>query len=295
MARSRRKKPPPPLDAPDHFTRDPGEQRAPGPRNDDEIALWTHVHQGTRGRDDAIGALAKRYDRIAASMAKSYEGRGIGSNELLDVARQALRIAVGKCLPDKIQTFPAFAKEVIQNDLVDLFREGSLCTHHEHDQNEAFEVARDKLGHTLGRAPTDDETYSDLDWSETERRNHVLAGRRRAVARIDRSERRAGEPHIDVEAPTASTMDVGHIAPILQRGIDALDEMSRRVVMQRYSGIDQPSQKAVAERMGLTEYRLRQVEAAALCDLNTFVANDESADHRGAKTTDRITRKEHLP
>jgi len=60
-------------------------------------------------------------------------------------------------------------------------------------------------------------------------------------------------------------------------GIDNLDEISRRVIIQRFYDPDFPSQKETAQRLGITEYRERLLEESALRTLKESVEGTDAA------------------
>jgi RNA polymerase sigma factor (sigma-70 family) len=283
MARSQRKKHRlPPISTAPLREDCPSTAQPPG---DDEATLWHSVHQHGSERDSAIEALAKRYDRIAAFWVNYYAGRGIDREELRGTATQALRMAVTKCDSHKIATFPAFAKQVVQHAVVDLFRDGAHGTRHQHDQNAKFEAAKERLAHDIGHQPTADETYSYLGWSETERSNHLAYDAQRRMVRIDPAVRQPDSKQIHLVDQVQSSADFWSRTAQLAAAIPRLDPLSQQVLNARYYGPDRPSQQAVAESMGLTEYKLRRIEDDAKLTLRRILEDEEFAT-RGSVADD---------
>ncbi len=282
MARSPREKPPPP-------TPDIGRSRAkklpPQPVPDEENrSLWERARDRD---DDAINELVRQHESIAEFVARAFEGRGIGFDELLDEAKQGLRMAVFECGPDRADTFRAFANQVVRNHLTDCIRERSFRSRHERGQSAMYKAAQVELSNGLGRPATADETYDRLAWSDTKRSNHAFAEQRRTIARIDKTDDANERPRIEIEAPVPHAHDQrARHASRLEAGIQQLDDLGRRVIMTRFGGPDFPSQKDAAKRLGITEYRERQTEERALRQLERFLDNAETADDSGARSKD---------
>ncbi|HET6325786.1 MAG TPA: sigma-70 family RNA polymerase sigma factor [Planctomycetaceae bacterium] len=259
--------------------------KASQPLCPDANTLWCAVQQHGPERDGAIEVLARLYDRIAAFWVNYYAGRGIDREELRGAATQALRMAVTKCDPDKIATFPAFAKRLVQHAVVDLFRDGAYGTRHQHDQNSKFEAAKERLAHDLGRQPTADETYSSLCWSDTERSNHLAADAQRRMVRIDHPVRQTDNKQIHLIDQVQTSTDFWGLSAQLAAAIPRLDPLTQQVLKARYYGPDHPSQQAVAESMGLTEYKVRRIEDDAILTLRRILEDEESAT-RGSVADD---------
>ena len=279
---------------------DPGESdghAAPAP-NATELdaqcprSLWADLLKNNASCNDAINAIAKLYEPVAISVGSAYAGRGPSRDELIDLARQALRSAILTCAPDKRTAFAAYAKICVRHELVDFIREQSYSTRHEFDQNVEYETAKRELGHIVGRSPTPDEIYAHLKWSETKRRNHAHSQARRNISHIDAKPPSADSSIEIIKGPESPDETLEQVDR-LNAGLAKLDRQSRRVITERYYGTDRPSQKIVASRLGCTEYRVRELEAAAFQMLRDTVrtADDDSHVPRELPTQ----RKEPMP
>lgn len=165
---------------------------------------------------------------------------------------------------------------------MNFIREQSYFTRHEYDQNCEYELAKRKLGHIVGRSPTSDEVYDHLKWSDTKRRNHAYSQARKIVSRIDAKPLGAAAS-TEIAMRPGATDDLQQRVDRLNAGLAKLDRQSRRVITERYYGTDCPSQKVVARRLGCTEYRVRELEAAAIRMLGDTVrtVDDDDQIRRG--------------
>ena len=238
----------------------------------DELALWKRVRAGN---SNAIEKLVKRHERVASSIAAAHKGRGLDADTLLDEAVQALRLAISKFDAKRSKDFRPFATSVVRNHLADLFRQSSLLSPHERQQAGRFEASRSSLSHELRREPTDDEVYERLGWSETQCRNHEFS-KQRAIKRTESLD----QPGIDLPAdrnavdPTCR-LRIEEQSQKLDEGLRQLNSISRRVITERFLGIDCPSQKDTAQRLGISEYAERQIEEEALSHLRKCLDGTE--------------------
>lgn len=251
-----------------------GQPQAAPQRNedgDDAPHLFAKARVGDSG---AIEELVTQYERVATGLARAHRGRGLSFEELFDQAKQGLRKAILEFNPTRADSFVDFANKVVRTGLADLLRSRSHCTPHERKQSAIFKSERLRLSHELGRTPTADETYDQLSWSHTQRRNHTLAERRRIMSSIDGPPDSHDRSQSSMSPTTPlSDFDAADIARVAE-GVGKLNQQCREVIMERYYGSDHPSQKDTARRLGITEYRERQLEEQGLRALEHFLDSD---------------------
>ena len=229
------------------------------------------------GNQQATECLLKRFERVVTTQTRIYLGRFPAryDEELL---RQEARCAMIRVIKsdsldlDKLEIFERYAASAIRNAFNDLVRQDSGSTRVQWENIAEFEKTKIVLSKEMGRNPTDEEVYKKLDWKHTKLCNH-LAHPKSAIATFnslddqtqDDSERSPianltnhGRSESSVTDDTEATMRQLH-AEIERLSID-----EQRVITRRYLVANRATQRMCASLLGLTRYRVEQLENSAL-------------------------------
>jgi len=218
--------------------------------------------------------LAEANLRLVVSVAKRYRGQGLPFADLIQEGNSGLMRAVDKFdyrLGWKFGTYATWwVRQGVTRALADTSRTVRVPSH-QISVLRAIERARGELTVKNGTEPTLDQIAAELGIDLEDARVLQAAGRQ--TASLDFA------PHGDEESGTLQELVHSQPAPNLGEGLDRrllrqrLDEMLRwlppryREVIELRFGLGDGrmwSLEEVAQRLGVTRERVRQIEAAAL-------------------------------
>ncbi len=220
---------------------------------------------------------------LADGLAMRYSGRGVETDDLLQVARTALVKAVDRYRPGAGPGLAAFAHPTISGELKRWFRDHGWAVRPPRRIQElraGLVVEEERLRHTLNRDPHDTELASVLGVSVDE------VDEARGVS--------AGYHAVSLDAPTAAGTNLAdhllvansHAGPIevrdaLRHAIAGLTERQRLVLRLRY--VDELTQGEIGEQIGVSQMQvsriLRGIVERLRCEL---LADDERRVHNSA-------------
>jgi RNA polymerase nonessential primary-like sigma factor len=237
--------------------------------------------------------MIERNLRLVVSIAKNYLGRGMPMTDLIEEGNLGLMHATAKFEPERGFRFSTYAswwiRQSIERSIVHQARLVRLPVHVVRELNQvlkarrALEAARGQRGAGDERPVSIDQIAAELDWP----RDEVAALLRfaEAPASLDapRDTAREGEPSgeslLDGVADDGAVDPLGQtlnheIEALLNSQLTALNHREREVLTGRFGLHDHEAEtlEALAERMGLTRERIRQIQQEALSKLKRHMA-----------------------
>lgn len=239
-----------------------------------------------QGDFDARQAMIKHNLRLVVSIAKNYLGRGLPMPDLIEEGNLGLMHAIGKFEPERGFRFSTYAswwiRQSIERAIMHQARLVRLPVHVVRELNQVLKARRQ----LESQAP------SGLDGDRPARVEDIAALLGRPVHEVTELLRFAEQP-TSLDAPIErhpaegssesvldSVADDGATDPmsltlsneverLLENGLDELNEREREVLAGRYGLRDREPEtlEVLAERLGLTRERIRQIQQEALLKL----------------------------
>jgi RNA polymerase sigma-B factor len=229
-------------------------------RSDDEL-----FREFASGRRRSVrNQLVERHIGLAVHVAKRYDRRGVGSEDLRQVAMLGLVKAVDRYDPDHGASFSSFAGRTIEGELKRYFRDKTWAVRVPRGAKElhlAVRNAGDELSKRLGRSPTVAELAAHLDIDRDDVLRGMAASAAYNVGSID-----AGSPDDTNEAPTdrsavLSTLDAGfEDSENRQLVVDLIGRLPARdqeIIRLRF--FEELSQSDIAERVGVSQMHVSRL------------------------------------
>jgi len=265
-------------------------------------ATHSDFHDRERDVDDVVDALAEELagetdprrraelvERIVLQMlpladglAMRYSGRGLETDDLLQVARTALVKAVDRYRPGAGPGFAAFAHPTISGELKRWFRDHGWAVRPPRRIQElraGLVVEEERLRHRLNRDPQDAELADVLGVS---------------VAEVDEARGcSAGYHAVSLDAPTATGTSLAdhllvtsshsnliEVRDALRQAVAGLTERQRLVLRLRY--VDELTQGEIGEQIGVSQMQVSRILRGIVERLRCELLADE--EHQ-ARTT----------
>jgi RNA polymerase sigma-B factor len=229
--------------------------------------LWRlHVRYARRRRDADRAELTARYDYHVRRLSRRYFRHGEPTEDLEQVALEALLLALERFDPGRSLPFLGYANPTIVGALKRYYRDAGWAMRvprRAHDLSSALRDAEDVLAQDLGRQPTDGEVADLLGVSLTEVRSTRAAQHARAALSVD-SPRPDGEGstqgiEIQEVEPGIDRVD-DHVS--IERVMRLLDPEARELIALYFE--DQLTQSEIGERLGVSQMQVSRRLARAL-------------------------------
>ena len=259
-------------------------RRAPLLTPEEEYSTASRARAGDfQARQDMI----ERNLRLVVSIAKNYLGRGLPMTDLIEEGNLGLMHAINKFEPDRGFRFSTYAswwiRQSIERSIMHQARLVRLPVHIVRDLNQVLKARR-----ALEASATRDE-------GKSVRVEEVAAMLGRPVAEVAELlkfaelpasldaplERDNSESMIDMVADDQATDPMGltlsrEVEQLLNHGLEELSEREREVLAGRYGLHDREPEtlEVLAERLGLTRERIRQIQQEALLKLKRRMARN---------------------
>ena len=206
---------------------------------------------------------------LAFAFARRYRDRGVGSDDLDQIALEGLVRAVDGFDPDRGIRFSTYAARRIEGSLKQYFRDRTWSVHVPRSAKElanTVQTAIAELTQTLARSPTPaeiaDHVGVDID-------DVTLALEASSAYRAGPIEGATGLGTLD----PGGEIDRVEAAETAPRLLEALSEDDRRVVELRF--YENLTQSEISERVGVSQMQVSRVLRRALDRLRVAAENDE--------------------
>ncbi|HSV69917.1 MAG TPA: RNA polymerase sigma factor RpoS [Methylibium sp.] len=244
-----------------------------------------------RGGDFAARQrMIERNLRLVVSIAKNYLGRGLPMTDLIEEGNLGLMHAIGKFEPERGFRFSTYAswwiRQNIERAIMHQARLVRLPVHVVRELNQVLKTRRaiesESMANGDARAARVEDVAAALGRPVSDVTD-LLRFAEQPTSLDAPLERHGADGHaetvIDLVADDQATDPMGltlshEVEQLLQHGLDELSEREREVLSGRYGLHDREPEtlEVLAERLGLTRERIRQIQQEALVKLKRGMA-----------------------
>lgn len=259
-------------------------RRTPLLTPEEEFATATRAREGDF---QARQAMIEHNLRLVVSIAKNYLGRGLPMTDLIEEGNLGLMHAIGKFEPERGFRFSTYAswwiRQSIERAIMHQARLVRLPVHVVRDLNQVLKARRqiesrsDRI--TEGDRPARVEDVAALLGRPVQEVAELLRFAETPTSLDAPLERDASETMIDMVADEQATDPMGlalhnEVEQLLDTWLAELSEREREVLAGRYGLRDREPEtlEVLAERLGLTRERIRQIQQEALVKLKRRMA-----------------------
>jgi RNA polymerase sigma-B factor len=196
---------------------------------------------------------------LADAIAMRYTGRGIETDDLVQVARTALVKAAVRYRPGAGPGFAAFAAPTVSGEIKRWFRDQGWSVRPPRRIQELrsrLVVEEERLRHDLGRDPHDDElaTALEVPVADVVEARSCSAGYHAVSLDAPSPAGTSLADHLLVSACPTTTYDT---RDALRRSVAALTDRQRLVLQLRF--VDELTQSEIGERIGVSQMQVSRI------------------------------------
>ncbi len=247
-------------------SRPPSEEGSGTNRPDVDPDVWRLHVSFARSRDPRIrSALVAHYDPHTRSLARRFYRNREPLDDLVQVAREGLLVAIDRFDPRRSLPFPSFANPTIAGSLKRYYRDsgwGVRVPRRVHDLSKPARRTADHLAQVLGRSPTVREVADELAVGEEHVLEALAASEARFTASLDTPVGEgSGTLGSSLGSPDPALADVENRAA-LRSALRSLPSADRQL-LERYFA-DGMTQAEIAKGLGVSQMQVSRLLASAI-------------------------------
>ncbi len=236
----------------------------------EERALLERVHR--QGDLQAREQLVERMMPFVRRIARSYADRGEQLEDLVQVGAIGLVNAIDRFDLERGLRLSTFAGPNISGEIKRHFRDRAWAVRTPRDLQELYATLRaetERFEREHGRSPT----VPDLCRLTGRDEEHVLdalsAGRNYRAASLDAPHDEDGASLGDVLGHSDASFDRAEERAVVERGLRALGERERRIVLLRY--VEGLSQREIAAQIGISQMHVSRLLRRSIDELRDTI------------------------
>lgn len=222
------------------------------------LPIWLlHVRYARSESAEDLGALVAEYEQYALSLARRLRRDREPSDDLDQVARESLVVALQRFDCERGLPFPAFATPTILGALRRHYRDHGWSIRVPRRVHELAVPAReatDRLTTELGRSPSADEVAVELGIETADLLATQQAAAARTPASLDSTPTIDGPSQHEVIGDDDRNLLVAEDQVVLSQAIEHLGDRDRDVI--RLYFFDELTQSQIAERYGVSQMQV---------------------------------------
>jgi RNA polymerase sigma-B factor len=234
-----------------------------------------------RGRTQLREDIVRRCLPLAEHIARRFAGRGEAFDDIHQVARVGLVLAVDRFDVGRGCSFLSFAVPTIMGEVRRYFRDSTWALRVPRRMKELQQLigpAKEALSHRLGRMPTARELAAELDVELTEITQALVASNAYQTNSLDAT---TTDDSDSTPLPVSETLGVEEPCYQLMENamavrplIAALPEREREVLVMRY--FQSKTQIQIAEQLGVSQMHVSRILSKTLRKLREQALSEES-------------------
>lgn len=218
--------------------------------------------------------LVRRYEPLALAIARRYRGKGIGDDDLEQVALIALMKAIHRYDAERGE-LKSFAAVTISGELKRQLRDRGWSVRVPRGlQERAMAVARagQELTQVSGRMPRLSDIGAALDLEEAEVAEAMSVGHGYRALSLDQPDDETGTAMADLLGEVDSSLGATAARADIDDALLSLPERERMIVYLRF--YEDMTQSQIAERIGVSQMQVSRLLARSLSDLADILSAD---------------------
>ncbi len=218
--------------------------------------------------------LVRRFEPLARSIARRYRGKGIGDDDLDQVALIALMKAVHRYDPDRGE-IKSFAAVTISGELKRQLRDRGWSVRVPRGLQElAMEVSRtvQELTQSSGSTPRLSDLAEALDLEEAEVAEALSVGHGYRALSLDEPDADTGTTLADLLGESDPILGVMTSRAAIDDALRSLPERERTIVYLRF--YEDMTQSQIAERVGVSQMQVSRLLTRSLSDLADILSSE---------------------